>query len=450
MTLEAFRQGSILDWVKERREKLRPKVSRIPWRENAEWIFADGVLKHKTNGFFKIVGAEIRHGVLLCCRPMIEQPEIGLLGFVVCETADGPYWLLQAKLEPGTVHFVQAAPSVQATESNYRRLHGGGETPFLDLFDVDQAPSLVDVRNSEQGSRFIDKFNRNAIRLVNATFDCMHPNWCWFDCEQLKSALRQDFLLNTDARSVIVCSPWHLLAADRMPFASREHRQSAGARDGIGEKLLSALRESYGTGSADIRSLLAALQESGRQNLISLTVRALEDLPSWQIGVDNIRCVEGRSDFEVVNYKVYAPEREVEHWAQPLFEGLEAQSCMLVCQQRSGRLKVFLRFSYEPGFGRRVEYGPSWHSGLAAEDWLNEQVLANGSTLLAVRQSDEGGRFSRVIVNYSLHYLSQDLATAAPESGVWVDLAELQTLCLTERTLTNEARSAISVLLSLV
>jgi oxidase EvaA len=43
-------------------------------------------------------------------------------------------YLLQAKLEPGNINNLQLSPTVQATESNYRRVHGGKKTPFSNIF----------------------------------------------------------------------------------------------------------------------------------------------------------------------------------------------------------------------------------------------------------------------------------------------------------------------------
>ncbi len=441
---------SIAAWLVDRREKLWPEVVPIPWWENHEWMFADGALRHKTNGFFKIVGVEYRRDGQVSRWPMIEQPDIGLLGFIVCEGANGPRWLLQAKSEPGSVHFVQAAPSVQATESNYLRLHGGKATAFLDFFHDKQTPPLVDIRNSEQGSCFLSKFNRNAIRLVEAEFECPEANWRWFDCVELRWALSQDFLVNTDARSVIVCSPWRLLASDHQPFASdRGHNTMWAGRRHIPTDFVSSLRASYGGGSADIGPHLAALRKAERNKDSSLGRKSLSDLEGWRIDTDSIRCVDDCADCDVVNYRVFAPGREVEHWAQPLLQGRKEEDCRLVMQVKEGRLKLFLSYRAEPGFRGRVEFGPSLQSGIPAVAWLSEMSLAKDHpAFLTVRQSEEGGRFWRTIVNYSLQYIHEDVETRDGEDGLWVDLAELQTLCLAPRTLTNEARTAISILLS--
>ena len=43
-------------------------------------------------------------------------------------------YLLQAKAEPGNINKIQISPTVQATKSNYTRVHGGKEIPYLRYF----------------------------------------------------------------------------------------------------------------------------------------------------------------------------------------------------------------------------------------------------------------------------------------------------------------------------
>ena len=43
-------------------------------------------------------------------------------------------YILQAKVEPGNINKIQISPTVQATKSNYSRIHGGKTIPFLKYF----------------------------------------------------------------------------------------------------------------------------------------------------------------------------------------------------------------------------------------------------------------------------------------------------------------------------
>ena len=57
--------------------------------------------------------------------------EIGILGIIKISKIIN---ILQAKVEPGNINKIQISPTVQATRSNYSRVHGGKTIPFLNYF----------------------------------------------------------------------------------------------------------------------------------------------------------------------------------------------------------------------------------------------------------------------------------------------------------------------------
>jgi hypothetical protein len=69
--------------------------------------------------------------------------------------------------------------------------------------------------------------------------------------------------------------------------------------------------------------------------------------------------------------------------------------------------------------------------------------------ILSVRQSDEGGRFMRSIMRYEVVLIDESKAALLGKRVTWVSLGELEWLCQMPAATTNEARSAVSVLLSL-
>lgn len=444
---------SVADWIDERRSALWPGVRSIPWSENPSWEFREGALRHVTDAFFSVVGLRVSgleaDGAAIDF-PIIDQPEIGLLAFVVCPSAATSHWLLQAKSEPGSVDFVQVGPSVQATESNYKRRHGGSPTRHFDLFHDATTPPLVDTPQSEQGSRFLGKYNRNAVRLVSERFETDHPSWRWFDAAAVKRALGTDFLINTDSRSVMVCAPWRLLAGEAGPFAAREEGDPTEERaTALPSSFVAALRDSHRFAPARIEGFLARLADEEKRNPIVVVRRPLEGLFGWEIDERRIFSRDPRHDLEIENYSVSAPGREVEAWQQPLLKVIREHVAGLVLQRRDGRLAAFLRFAREPGFGKRVQFGPSYQSDGTNPRWIEELALERPlPRVLSVRQSDEGGRFMHSIVDYAVHFV--DAAPRLPDDdGVWVDLAEIEALCQVSGAVTNEGRSVVSLLLSL-
>lgn len=436
----------VAGWIEERRRALWPEVSPSPWFENREWEFHGGTLRHVTGSFFSIVGMRCSASgdpAQALDFPMIDQPEIGLLGFVVHPSQSGTHWLLQAKSEPGSVDFVQVGPSVQATESNYKRRHGGLPTRYFDLFHDARSPALVDTPQSEQGSRFVGKYNRNAIRLVSERFESDHASWAWFHAAAVQRALLVDFLINTDSRSVMVCAPWSLLGGPDGPF------DGSARTPAVSPELVEALRRSYASAAPQIDGILERLREEEHGNPLVRQSVPLESLRGWEIGEQRIFSKDEAVDVEIGNYAVRAPGREVEQWQQPLLAVTKEHVAGLVLQPREGRLKAYLRFAREPGFGRQVQLGPSYQSDGANPRWIEELALeATLPRVVSVRQSDEGGRFMRSIVDYAVHVV--DATTPLPSTdGVWVDLAELEALCRVSGAVTNEGRSAVSLLLAL-
>ena len=76
--------------------------------------------------------------------------------------------MMQAKIEPGNLNIVQLSPTLQATRSNYTRVHGGKSPNYLEYFNGERdVYVLVDQLQSEQGARFLQKRNRNIIVEVD-------------------------------------------------------------------------------------------------------------------------------------------------------------------------------------------------------------------------------------------------------------------------------------------
>src|SRR4051812_37672177 len=108
--------ATFTEWVSGMRASYTCRVESIPFSESTEWVFRDGALRHRTNRFFSI-GAFARAGEP--ARPMIDQPEIGTLGFALHAARSGELEILcHGKPEPGNTPIVQIAPSLQATQSN--------------------------------------------------------------------------------------------------------------------------------------------------------------------------------------------------------------------------------------------------------------------------------------------------------------------------------------------
>ena len=168
------------------------------------------ILKHASGRFFTIEGIRIHtnFGPTQCWeQPIINQPEIGILGIITRKFDGIPYFLMQAKMEPGNVNLLQLSPTVQATKSNFTQVHGGRLPPYLEYFlERSNARFLIDQLQTEQGGRFLRKRNRNMIVEVDHDIEIFN-DFCWLTLGQIKKLLKEDNFVNMDARTVLSCVP---------------------------------------------------------------------------------------------------------------------------------------------------------------------------------------------------------------------------------------------------
>ena len=111
---------------------------------------------------------------------------------------------MQAKIEPGNINNIQLSPTLQATKSNYTRIHQGKSPLYLEYFykSGTKYPIILDQLQSEQGARFLHKRNRNIIIEIDEEIP-VYDDYCWLTLGQIKKLMTFDNLVNMDLRTVI-------------------------------------------------------------------------------------------------------------------------------------------------------------------------------------------------------------------------------------------------------
>jgi oxidase EvaA len=202
--------GAVDRWIKKRLRAAALQSEMIPVHCIDKWRIdrATGNIGHVSGRFFSILGLTVRHRSmqreLVWDQPIIDQPEIGILGILARKFQGVLHFCLQAKEEPGNIHSVQLSPTVQATHSNYTQAHGGGLPPFLDYFLDAHARQVIFAKlQSEDGGRFLFKSNRNMIVLVEEEIPVLPDGFIWLTLRQISELLKRDNLINACARSVL-------------------------------------------------------------------------------------------------------------------------------------------------------------------------------------------------------------------------------------------------------
>ena len=441
---------TLLQALAEHRSRAPASVNAIAFSQCRFWQFDGHRLSHETGGFFSLVLVRQSSNIVGLNDSemlLVDQPEAGILGFLVQPCSEGYRWLVQLKQEPGNIGLTQCAPTVQATQSNFMRLHGGRSTPFLDYF-TEVRPNVEwvsDSMQSEQGDRFLAKFNRNSVvRIHDNVIGEMPQDWLWINSTDLRSTLLIDYALNTDARSVLACTDWGLLSErSGAPFEGSRCENEFGQM----------LRASYQSrvddeGLSALHRLLDDVRAETRQTLIPISFTDARSFTFREDGIYELVDNRPRARF----FESFLPRREVTHWWQPLLISSERQEVVLLCSDFSGVAKFLVRPYSEPGFTGGPQFGPSVQTGSIGDKddvRIVADLLIQHPPIASVWQSDEGGRFFRSICRYSIVQVdhTRPLPVRHPHQA-WLTLAELKALMRVPGTLTNELRNALSLLLT--
>lgn len=425
----------------------------ISFGESRQWLFENGELRHQTGGWFSIAGvaAEARHPHLHGqSQVIILQRSVALNGFLLKDGHAGASLLFQGRVEPGNIGGMQLAPTVQSTESNYKRVHGGKPTPFLEHFlELNSPHSLLDELQSEEATRYLGKYNRNIV--VQVPDDMPAPDgFRWYDLAAIRRFAVESNVMNTDARSVLSSLNWDFLAGGEGAFTG--HPEGSFGAD---------LRASY---SPALKTTSSVMEIVGW--LTRLRVRAglltrvipLSRLDEWVIESDRIREIQPRLGFEVKQFQVAARGREVASWDQPLIDSGSVGRVTLVFQKKEQMLRMLVKASHEIGFLEGVQLSSSLCIPPGEFARGNDEIEMNlmeicstgkGATILhRCRQSEEGGRFYRDENDYEIALLDPSWELPESETYRWITLAEARQLIAIPGVFSMEFRGVLAILLA--
>jgi oxidase EvaA len=155
--------NQVVDWVQLQNNKVNVDVERIPFSEMRNWNFENNSIRisHNSGKFFSIDGIRVNTNwgeTNNWDQPIINQPEIGYLGIITKEFNGVLYFLLQAKIEPGNVNFVQLSPTLQATKSNYTQVHNGKAPTYLNYFQTAKPKKQVSFESPQYKKKTLSIF----------------------------------------------------------------------------------------------------------------------------------------------------------------------------------------------------------------------------------------------------------------------------------------------------
>ncbi len=409
------------------KEKHNFKVKEIPFSKFDQWDFNTGqdYLEHSSGKFFRIEGIKVRtnFGALPTWeQPIINQPEIGILGILSKVFYNTRYFLMQAKMEPGNVNLLQLSPTTQATKSNFSRVHKGNAPDYLEYFlNRSKSTILIDQLQSEQGGRFLQKRNRNMVVDVKEDIEVL-SNFFWLTMSDIKELLKIDNFVNMDARSVIATIPISR-CTDNGVYKAKELKSWY-----IDQKVHYEL---------EIEKI------------------PLSKLENWKIGEDSI--YQNNRYFSVIGVEVEAGTREVSSWTQPMLKDLNIGLIGLLRKNINGVDHYLMQAKVMPGNIDIIDLSPT----ITISNW--KYFISNGKTnpplrprfydsfigtkrgkvLYDVNQSEEGGRFYHMQTRNMIVEINEYFEI--PENYKW--MTRNQIMAFMELGMNNiETRSLISTL----
>jgi len=426
--------NEIKSWTNSIKNSANFKVRTINLDQASDWSLENGCVHHFSNRFFKVVGVKFeRPDGSKVYQPLLEQREIGTLGFIWRNINSVPELLIQAKIEPGNIGIVQIAPSCQATESNADRVHGGDISPFSDLFDKNQVNVISSSLQSEQGSRFLGKLNRNVLATFKNNIDLNSNIHKWVSVDEVLKMLNIDYLLNTDARSVLVCSDWENLTG-RRPFSLNNSL--------INNELFESFHcDGLFKTNKQIKADIYKLREKTKPPEI-IPLRELAEYKVNKYGVFS----KNKRSFSIKYIDVQTKYREVPNWNQPIIESNGPGKVNLICARMGGILHFLFKPIAEPGLVNKIELSPSEVIEPGKRWPFKNRFDILRKVLIQSWQSDEGGRFYQDKSLYSIIDIGGVIPV--PEGWVWMSLKQIRYFLNEGGWLTNESRSALSLLLN--
>ena len=438
----------LLKWIQKLNKDTYVNINECSINDSTFWFYDDynGEILNRKRSFFSIMGMRyFENDNFVKEQPVIIQPEIGYLG-IICRKIDGVInFLMQAKIEPGNINCVQISPTIQATKSNFTRAHGGNLPAYFSLFEQSSRYDVIyDQIQSEQGSRFYQKRNRNMIMIVNDDIEVL-PNFKWMTLGQIKQLMKVDNLVNMDTRTVL----------SGLPIFSF----------GISESEKSEICGLFKEDEALFKSIFCSLPHGALPDLFHKindykmfrdirTVQVpLNQLVDWKINEYGIICKKA-SDFMVRYYDIEISGREVRCWTQPLFKAIGKATFGLVTKIIGDTRKYLVKLCPEIGTFDKVELGPTvqWepthylYNDDTVEKVFREKLENNEGIMFKSILSEEGGRFyHEQNYNVIIEVSKEELCTV-PENYSWADYCTLNYLGQMNNCLNIQLRNLMALI----
>lgn len=448
----------ILGWMKSQNEEVVSNIMQIPISELRGWSYRDDRIRHNSGKFFSIDGIHIRtnyRNTPEWDQPIINQPEIGFLGFIVKKFNGVLHFLLQAKIEPGNLNIVQLSPTLQATRSNYTRIHGGKAPTYLEYFNGEKdVLILVDQLQSEQGARFLHKRNRNIIVEVGEDEELeVKEGYIWASLGQIKELLRYPNVVNMDSRTVISCINFGSYSEHSLRLLDAVKRMN-----GIHSSKPDSFLYSVLSGDNHLNELQDIIQWITSLKFkyeLDVTPIGISEMQNWVYDGKTIHHESGKY-FDVMGCSVEIGNREVVSWDQPMVRSAQEGLMGFIVKKINGIYHFLVQAKLESGNFDIVEMAPTVQCLTGNyRKGKNEYTIPYLEQILnapkdkiwySSYQSEEGGRFFQEQNLNIIVEVGEEFPIEVEENYCWLTLNQMLSFVTYNNYLNIAARSLLSAI----
>lgn len=438
------RTEDIISWIQIFNKNTYVNITEKSIYQDNFWFYDDynGEILNRKRSFFSIKGMRrFENETFVSEQPIIVQPEIGYLG-IICKEINGVLnFLMQAKIEPGNVNYVQISPTIQATKSNFTRAHGGNLPAYFEMFEnSSQNCTIYDQIQSEQASRFYKKRNRNMIMLIEDDIDVL-PNFKWMTLGQIKELMKIDNLVNMDTRTVLSGIPLLFNETDSSVF--RKYIEDTSLMNSMNEhNILKELPEVF-----------QLINDYKMFSDVRTSAVPLYELVNWEIDEYGLTC-KNQAPFMVRFYEIEIEGREVRKWSQPLFKAIGTATFGLLTAVDNGTRKFLVKINPEFGAFDKVEIAPSvqWepthylYNDDPIEKIFRKHLESGVGIIKDIVLSEEGGRFYHEQNRNIIIEIGKEEVKELPKGYIWLSFSTINLMIQFYNVVNIQMRNLFSLL----
>ena len=410
---------NMLEWIKKQKSIQKIRINKVNISKLNGWKYNKNQLFHKSNKFFKIVGIDIKSNYFKknWDQPIIIQNEVGILGII--KDIKRNKYLLQAKLEPGNINKLQLSPTVQATKSNYSKVHGGKKVPYINFFLKKQKNKLL---QSEQAFRYYNKYNSNIIYIINKKIK-ITKEFRWFSLNEIYYLLKRKNTINMDTLSVF------------SSFIKKNIKDIPLNKSNLVSKWI---------------------KKNDKKYYLKSILKNLSELKDWNVNKKEISHKKKRF-FSIIGINVSTNNREVKKWSQPILQGKKLALAGFLIKEYNNTKHYLCKYILKPGSKFSTISCTVNTSDLSRYNKNNtlttfqkkiiKKYLLNNKykTLYRNILSDEGGRFFHNQIQYIGKKIEKNDKIKIPKTYCWISHNQMINL-INKKKLDIEARLLFGII----